>query len=163
MPPTNTLEGLQAAHQIRREFGTSIGIILLSQYVETRYLDELLQDGAGGVGYLLKDRILQPSELHEAIGGGALGGSAIDPLVTEQLMPSHRGNVPLNSVTTRGREGLPAVAEGRGNQSIAAAVAIREKTVGACIGRVFTKLDLFASSDDHGRVRAVLEYLRSKE
>ena len=67
MPPTNTLEGLHAAHQIRREFGTSIGIILLSQYVETRYLDELLQDGAGGVGYLLKDRILQPTELHEAI------------------------------------------------------------------------------------------------
>jgi DNA-binding NarL/FixJ family response regulator len=163
MPPTNTLEGLQAAHQIRREFGTSIGIILLSQYVETRYLDELLQDGAGGVGYLLKDRILQPSELHEAIGRVALGGSAIDPLVIEQLMRSHRGNVPLNRLTNREREVLAAMAEGRSNQSIAAALAISDKTVEACTGRIFTKLDLFASQDDHRRVRAVLAYLRSKE
>ena len=86
MPPTHSLEGLVAAGAIRAQFGSAIGVILLSHYVETRYLDELLRDGADGVGYLLKDRIGQVSELADAIDRVGNGGSAIDPLVIQQLL-----------------------------------------------------------------------------
>lgn len=163
MPPTHTLEGLEAARSIRAEFGSEIGIVLLSQYVETRYLSELLRDGAAGVGYLLKDRILRIDELADAIRRVADGGSAVDPEVIERLLsrPSIAG--PIARLTEREREVLAAMAEGRSNQSIATVLHISDKTVEACTSRIFTKLDLAGSSEDHRRVKAVLAFLQATQ
>ena len=160
MPPTHTLEGLQAARAIRDEHGTAIGIVLLSQYVEARHAVDLLVDGAAGVGYLLKDRILNPAELTDAIRRVGNGGSAIDPIVIEQLLKRRQTDGPLAALTDREREVLFGMAEGRSNQSIAAKLHISDKTVEACTGRIFTKLGLEPGPDDHRRVRAVLSYLR---
>ncbi len=161
MPPTHTLEGLQAARAIRDEHGTAIGIVLLSQYVEARHAVDLLVDGAAGVGYLLKDRILDPAELTDAIRRVGNGGSAIDPIVIEQLLKRRQTDRPLAALTDREREVLAGMAEGRSNQSIAAKLHISDKTVEACTGRIFTKLGLEPGPDDHRRVRAVLTYLHA--
>lgn len=161
MPPTHTLEGLKAAHEIRRRFDPAIGIILLSQYVETRYLTELLRDGASGVGYLLKDRILRVDELSDVIRRVADGGSAIDPEVIQQLLAQNTLSEPLADLTPRELEVLAAMAEGRSNLSIAAALFISEKTVEACTSRIFMKLGLIGSPDDHRRVKAVLTFLQA--
>jgi DNA-binding NarL/FixJ family response regulator len=160
MPPTHTLEGLVAARAIRAEFGSTIGIILLSQYVETRYLTELLTDGAEGVGYLLKDRIAQVSDLCDAIERVAGGGSAIDPQVIEQLLRRPDLADPLTVLTAREREVLAAMAEGRSNQSISRMLHISEKTVESCTGRIFVKLGLDQTPEHHRRVMAVLAFLR---
>jgi len=163
MPPTHTLEGLQAARAIRDEHGTAIGIVLLSQYVEARHAVDLLVDGAAGVGYLLKDRILDPAELTDAIRRVGNGGSAIDPIVIEQLLKRRQTDGPLAALTDREREVLFAMAEGRSNQSIAAKLHISDKTVEACTGRIFTKLGLEPGPDDHRRVRAVLTHLKATD
>ncbi|MEJ7721881.1 MAG: response regulator transcription factor [Ilumatobacteraceae bacterium] len=161
MPPTHTVEGLQAARAIRDEHGAAIGIVLLSQYVETRHAVDLLADGAGGLGYLLKDRILDPAELTDAIRRVGNGGSAIDPIVIEQLLKRRQTDSPLAALTDRERDVLAGMAEGRSNQSIAAKLHISDKTVEACTGRIFTKLGLEPGPDDHRRVRAVLTYLHA--
>jgi len=161
MPPTHTVEGLQAARAIRDEHGAAIGIVLLSQFVETRHAVDLLADGAGGLGYLLKDRILDPAELTDAIRRVGNGGSAIDPIVIEQLLKRRQTDSPLAALTGREREVLAGMAEGRSNQSIAAKLHISNKTVEACTGRIFTKLGLEPGPDDHRRVRAVLTYLHA--
>ncbi len=161
MPPTHTVEGLQAARAIRDEHGAAIGIVLLSQFVETRHAVDLLADGAGGLGYLLKDRILDPAELTDAIRRVGNGGSAIDPIVIEQLLKRRQTDSPLAALTDREREVLAGMAEGRSNQSIAAKLHISNKTVEACTGRIFTKLGLEPGPDDHRRVRAVLTYLHA--
>lgn len=161
MPPTHTLEGLHAAQAIRAEHGTSIGILLLSHHVETRHAIELLAAGAAGVGYLLKDRILNPAELIEAVRRVASGGSAIDPIVIDHLLKQRQTDSPLPMLTDRERDVLSKMAEGRSNQSIANQLHISDKTVEACIGRIFTKLGLEPGPDDHRRVRAVLKYLRA--
>lgn len=163
MPPTHTLEGLQAARAIRDEHGTAIGIVLLSQYVEARHAVDLLVDGAAGVGYLLKDRILDPAELTDAIRRVGNGGSAIDPIVIEQLLKRRQTDGPLAALTDREREVLFGMAEGRSNQSIAAKLHISDKTVEACTGRIFTKLGLEPGPDDHRRVRAVLTHLKATD
>ena len=161
MPPTHTLEGLIAAGAIREEFGSAIGIILLSQYVETRYLDELLRDGADGVGYLLKDRIGHVRELTDAIDRVGNGGSAIDPHVVEQLLRRPGLADPLALLTEREREVLAAMAEGRSNQSISTALNISEKTVESCTSRIFVKLAIEQTPEHHRRVKAVLAFLRA--
>ncbi|MBA3802888.1 MAG: response regulator transcription factor [Acidimicrobiia bacterium] len=161
MPPTHTVEGLQAARAIRDEHGAAIGIVLLSQFVETRHAVDLLADGAGGLGYLLKDRILDPAELTDAIRRVGNGGSAIDPIVIEQLLKRRQTDSPLAALTDREREVLAGMAEGRSNQSIAAKLHISDKTVEACTGRIFTKLGLEPGPDDHRRIRAVLTYLHA--
>ena len=161
MPPTHTLEGLHAARAIRAEHGTGIGIVLLSQHVETRYAIDLLGDGAAGVGYLLKDRILEPADLTDAIRRVGNGGSAIDPVVIEHLLSRRHSDGPLAALSGRERDVLGAMAEGRSNQSIATKLNISEKTVEAYTGRIFSKLGLEPGPDDHRRVRAVLTYLRA--
>lgn len=160
MPPTHTLEGLVAARTIRKEHGTAIGIVLLSQYVETRYAIDLMADGAGGFGYLLKDRVLDIDELADAIRRVAAGGTAVDPVVIEHLMKRRRGDDLLTTLTDREREVLAAMAEGRSNTSIAGLLHVSPKTVEASTSRIFTKLGLPPDDDHHRRVRAVLEYLR---
>ena len=161
MPPTHTLEGLHAATALRERFGSSIGIVLLSQYVETSHATELLANGAAGLGYLLKDRILDPSELSDAIRRVAAGGSAIDPIVIEHLLRHRQTDSTLGTLTEREREVLAGMAEGRSNVSIGAKLHISDKTVEACTGRIFSKLGLEPGPDDHRRVRAVLAYLQA--
>jgi DNA-binding NarL/FixJ family response regulator len=161
MPPTHTLEGLRAAQTIRSRHGAAIGILLLSQYVETRHAVDLLAGGATGIGYLLKDRVLDPVELSDAVRRVGTGGSAIDPLVIEHLLKRRQADSPLDTLTTREREVLARMAEGRSNQSIADVLHISERTVEACTGRIFTKLGLEPDVDDHRRVRAVLTYLHA--
>jgi DNA-binding NarL/FixJ family response regulator len=163
MPPTHTIEGLAAARDIRAQFGTSMGILVLSHHLETRYAIDLLSDGAQGVGYLLKDRVLGPAELADAIRRVAAGGSAIDPQVIEHLLKRKRSEEPLAALTPRERDVLGLVAEGRSNRSVAAALFVSEKTVEAVTGRIFAKLGLGESADSHRRVQAVLAWLRPDE
>ena len=159
MPPTHTVEGLEAARQVRAEHGDAVGILVLSHHLETRYALDLLADGAHGVGYLLKDRVLGPGDLADAIRRVAAGGSAIDPQVIEHLLKRRRSDVPLSTLTVREREVLTLVAEGRSNRSVAAAMHVSEKTVEAYTGRIFAKLGLTDNPDSHRRVQAVLAWL----
>lgn len=163
MPPTHTLEGMHAARALRAEYGNTIGIVLLTQYIEARHAIDLLTDGAAGLGYLLKDRVLDPADLAAAIRRVGAGGSAIDPVVIEHLLRRKQDEAPLAALTAREREVLAGMAEGRSNHSIAAHLFISEKTVEASSGRIFTKLGLEQRPDDHRRVRAVLTYLRASE
>ena len=163
MPPTHTLEGLHLARAIRAEYDTSIGIVLLTQYVEARHAIDLLEAGANGVGYLLKDRVLDPADLADAIRRVGAGGSAIDPVVIEHLVRRREPDGSLAGLSPREREVLASMAEGRSNRSIAAALHISEKTVEATIGRVFSKLGLEPTETEHRRVRAVLAFLRESQ
>ena len=156
-------EGLQAARTIRAEHGPAIGIVLLSQHIETRHAMDLFANGAAGIGYLLKDRVLEPAELIDAIRRVAGGGSAVDPMVIEHLMKRRRGDGILDALTERERDVLAAMAEGRSNRSIAGTLHISEKTVEASTNRIFTKLGLEPDADQHRRVRAVLAYLQSSQ
>lgn len=160
MPPSHTTEGLEAAHAIRAEHGTTVGILVLSHHVEARYALELLADGAHGVGYLLKDRVLGPAELVDAIRRVAAGGSALDPQVVEHLLKRRRDDNGLDSLTAREREVLAILAEGMSNKAVAARLFITEKTVEAATGKIFAKLGLVESPDSHRRVQAVLAWLR---
>jgi DNA-binding NarL/FixJ family response regulator len=159
MPPTHTVEGLAAAQRIRAEHGQQVGLLVLSHHVEARYALDLLSNGAHGVGYLLKDRVLGPSEFVEALRRIAAGGSAIDPLVIEHLLKRRRDDEHLAALTPREREVLALLAEGRSNRAVAAALFVSEKTVEACTGRIFVKLGLADTPDSHRRVQAVLAWL----
>ena len=160
MPPTHTDEGLRAAEAIRAEHGTDVGILVLSQYVETTFAMRLVADGAGGVGYLLKDRVEDLDDFSEAIRRIARGGSVIDPEVVAQLVGRRRARVPLDDLTEREREVLALMAEGRSNQAICDALFLAPKTVEAHIANIFSKLELLPAPDDHRRVLAVLAHLR---
>jgi DNA-binding NarL/FixJ family response regulator len=160
MPPTHTDEGLRAAEAIRAEHGTSIGILVLSQYVETTFALRLVADGAGGVGYLLKDRVEDLDEFADAVRRIAKGGSVIDPEVVAQLVGRRRAKVPLDDLTEREREVLTLMAEGRSNQAICDRLFLAPKTVEAHIANIFSKLELIPAPDDHRRVLAVLAHLR---
>lgn len=160
MPPTHTDEGLRAAETIRAEHGTSVGVLVLSQYVETTFALRLVADGEGGMGYLLKDRVDDPDELSEAIRRVARGGSVIDPEVVAQLVGRRRVRGPLDDLTEREREVLGLMAEGRSNQAICDRLFLAPKTVEAHIANIFSKLELLPAPDDHRRVLAVLAYLR---
>jgi DNA-binding NarL/FixJ family response regulator len=160
MPPTHTDEGLRAAEAIREELGTSVGILVLSQFVETTFALRLVADGAGGVGYLLKDRVDDLEDFSDAVQRIAKGGSVIDPEVVAQLVGRRRARVPLDDLTEREREVLALMAEGRSNQGICDRLFLAPKTVEAHIANIFSKLELQPAADDHRRVLAVVAYLR---
>lgn len=158
MPPTFTDEGLRAALALRRDH-PDVGILVFSQYVETRYAAELLAGGASRIGYLLKDRVADVSDFVEALERVAAGGTALDPEVVTQLMGASRRTDTLHRLTTREREVLGLMAEGRTNSAIAAGLVISEGAVEKHVANIFSKLDLPATSSDHRRVLAVLRYL----
>jgi len=160
MPPTHTDEGLRAAEAIRAEHGTAVGILVLSQYVETTFALRLVADGAGGVGYLLKDRVEDLEDFAEAVRRIARGGSVIDPEIVAQLVGRRRARVPIDDLTEREREVLALMAEGRSNQAICDRLFLAPKTVEAHIASIFSKLELLPAPDDHRRVLAVLAHLR---
>jgi len=158
MPPTQRDEGLRAAIEARRLVpGTTI--LVLSQYVERQYASELLADGAGGVGYLLKDRVADIREFMDALRRVAAGGTALDPEVVAQLMVRRRRDDRLHALTPRERDVLAAMAEGRTNAGIATVLGISEGATEKHISNIFGKLDLPGSENDHRRVLAVLAYL----
>ena len=159
MPPTQTDVGLLAAEAIRAEHCTKVGVLVLSQYVETTFALRLVADGAGGVGYLLKDRVDDLEDFTDAIRRIAKGGSVIDPAVVAVLV-GRRSRVPLDDLTDREREVLALMAEGRSNQAIGDRLSMARKTVEAHIANIFSKLELIPASDDHRRVLAVLAHLR---
>jgi len=159
MPPTHTDEGLRAAQAIRAEHGTTVGILVLSQHVEPSFAMRLVSDGAGGVGYLLKDRITDLDDFADAIRRIAKGGSVIDPAVVAVLV-GRRARVPLDELTEREREVLALMAEGLSNQAIGDRLSMARKTVEAHIANIFSKLELPPASDDHRRVLAVLAHLQ---
>jgi DNA-binding NarL/FixJ family response regulator len=159
MPPDHTDDGLRAALEIRDEL-PDVGILLLSQYVEDRYLGRLLGGGAEGVGYLLKDRVADVERLAEAVERIAAGGSVLDPEVVAQMLGRSRDQGPLDSLTAREREVLALMAEGRTNRAIAAELFLSERAVERHVTSIFGKLDLPATEQDHRRVLAVLAHLR---
>jgi DNA-binding NarL/FixJ family response regulator len=158
MPPTFTDEGLRAAIRLRRS-QPEVGILVFSQYVETRYAAELLAGGASGIGYLLKDRVADVADFAEALVRVASGGTALDPDVVTQLMGASRRTDTLAGLSGREREVLALMAEGRTNSAIAAGLVISEGAVEKHVANIFSKLDLPATSSDHRRVLAVLRYL----
>jgi serine/threonine-protein kinase len=160
MPPTHTVEGLAAARELRREHGTGVGVLVLSQHLEARHAVELLAESVGGIGYLLKDRVLSSHDLADAVRRVGSGGSAIDPLVVSHLLRRRHDDRGLGSLTGREREVLALVAEGHSNRSVAEHLFISEKTVEGAITRIFDKLDLAESPESHRRVQAVLAWLR---
>ena len=160
MPPTQTDEGLQAAAAIREEHGSTVGVLVLSQYIETTFALRLVADGAGGVGYLLKDRVDDLDDFAGAVRRIAKGGSVIDPAVVAQLVGRRRAKVPLDDLSEREREVLALMAEGRSNQAICDRLFLAPKTVEAHIANIFSKLELLPAPDDHRRVLAVLAHLR---
>jgi DNA-binding NarL/FixJ family response regulator len=167
MPPGHTDEGLRAAITIRRAH-PGIGVLVFSQYIETRYTADLLGAasgaGAAGVGYLLKDRVADVGEFVDALSRVAAGGTALDPEVVTQLLGNSRRNeglAGLAALTTREREVLALMAEGRSNAAIAAVLVVSERSVEKHVGNIFSKLGLPPSDADHRRVLAVLRYLGS--
>jgi DNA-binding NarL/FixJ family response regulator len=160
MPPSFTDEGLRAAIAIRRQ-QPEVGVLVFSQYVETRYASELLAGSVKGVGYLLKDRVADVREFVQALTRVADGGTALDPEVVAQLLGASRQVDALAALTAREREVLQSMAEGLSNAGIAAALVISERAVEKHIANVFTKFDLPSSQSDNRRVLAVLRYLQS--
>jgi DNA-binding NarL/FixJ family response regulator len=159
MPPTNTTEGLEAA-LILRERHPSVGILVLSQYVETRYAMQLLSRGADGVGYLLKDRVGAVGELIDAVRAVAARHSVIDPDVVSRLVSRRREVDPLETLTVRERDVLSLMAEGRSNRAIGERLFLSPKTVEAHVSAIFSKLGIETTSDDNRRVLSVLTWLR---
>jgi len=160
LPPTHTNEGLVGALEARRRIG-GLPVVVLSQYVEPLYARELLSDGNGGVGYLLKDRVMDVGQFVDAIRQVAGGGTVMDPDVVTQLLVNRGRDEPLARLTPREREVLALMAEGRSNSSVAAHLVVSEKAVSKHIANIFMKLDLPPSDDDNRRVRAVLAYLNA--
>jgi DNA-binding NarL/FixJ family response regulator len=160
MPPTFTDEGLRAALELRRRH-PGLGILLFSQYIETRYAAELLADDAAGIGYLLKDRVADVSDFVEALVRVASGGTALDPEVVTQLLGASRRTDSISVLSAREKEVLSRMAEGRSNAAIAGELVISEGAVEKHVANIFTKFDLPVSQSDHRRVLAVLRYLDS--
>ena len=160
MPPTFTDEGLRVALELRARY-EGLGILLFSQYIETRYAADLLADDAAGIGYLLKDRVADVSDFVEALERVAIGGTALDPEVVTQLMGATRRADSLSVLTPREREVLALMAEGRSNAAIAHALVVSEGAVEKHVANIFAKLDLPVSEKDHRRVLAVLRFLES--
>jgi DNA-binding NarL/FixJ family response regulator len=159
MPPSFTDEGLRAAVEARRRMpGTAV--LVLSQYVEESYAGELLADGRGGVGYLLKDRVSALDDLSDALARVVAGGTVIDPEVVAQLFARRRRR-PVEDLTSREREVLAAMAEGRTNAAIARSLVVSEGAVEKHVSSIFAKLGLAPSDDDHRRVLAVLAWLQA--
>ena len=159
MPPSFTDEGLRAAIAVRREL-PDVGVLVFSQYIETRYASELLAGSARGVGYLLKDRVADVREFVDALTRVAGGGTALDPEVVAQLLGASRRDG-LTRLTPREREVLERMAEGLSNAGIAAALVISERAVEKHVANIFMKFDLPPSESDNRRVLAVLRYVQS--
>ncbi|HEY7400634.1 MAG TPA: response regulator transcription factor [Actinomycetota bacterium] len=164
MPPTNSNDGIEAAKEIRSKH-PDIGVVVLSQFADEDYAFELLKDGAGGLGYLLKERVADVGELVRALDEVARGGSVLDPKVVEALVAAKErmAHSPLAQLTEREREVLANMAQGRNNASIAKALFLTERAVEKHINSLFHKLGLTEEPDVHRRVMAVLAFLRETE
>ncbi|WP_405096154.1 LuxR C-terminal-related transcriptional regulator [Micromonospora sp. NBC_01412] len=160
LPPTFTDEGLQAALAARREV-PGLPVLVLSQHVEQLYARELLADGAGAVGYLLKDRVLNADQFIDAVRRVASGGTAMDPEVIAKLLTAGGTASPLTRLTPRERDVLELMAQGRSNAAISQRLFLSESAVGKHTASIFDKLRLPPSSDDNRRVLAVLTYLNN--
>ena len=160
LPPTHNDEGLRAALEIRARH-PSVGVLVLSQYVELGLAMKLLADSAEGAGYLLKDRISDVKEFIGAVQRVAAGGSAIDPIIVSTLVSRRRDDDPLSALTRRERDVLVLMAEGRSNQGIADRLVISLRAVEKYVSTIFGKLGLPSAGSDSRRVLAVLLYLRS--
>lgn len=158
MPPTQTTEGLRAARHIRRDH-PGVGVLVLSQHVETETLFELLGDDPAGFGYLLKDRIADVAEFTAAVRRVASGGSVIDPDVVARLVARGRRDRTLDRLTDRERDVLGLMAQGRSNPAIARALVLSDKTVETHVGHIFSKLGIESTGQEHRRVLAVLTAL----
>jgi DNA-binding NarL/FixJ family response regulator len=159
MPPTHVDEGLQAARIIREEL-PDVGILMLSQYVEERYVTSLLEQGAAGVGYLLKDRVAEVERFTDAIRQVGAGGSVLDPEVVSHMLGRRQKDAPLEGLTEREREVLALMAEGKTNRAISETLYVSERAVERHVTSIFGKLDLPTTDQDHRRVLAVLAFLR---
>jgi DNA-binding NarL/FixJ family response regulator len=160
MPPTHTDEGLRAAIALRRDH-PEVGVLVFSQYVETRYAAELFAGRSEGVGYLLKDRVADVGDFVEALSRVAAGETVLDPEVVTQMLGSSRRTDALDLLTARERQVLELMAEGRSNAAIAKALVLTYGAVEKNVTSIFAKLGLPPSGDDHRRVLAVLRYLES--
>jgi DNA-binding NarL/FixJ family response regulator len=160
MPPTHTDEGLRAAVEGRGKVPGS-PVLVLSQYVEVEYADDLLADRAGAVGYLLKDRVSEIADFMDALRRVAAGGTVLDPEVVGQLLVRRRRDDPLRNLTPREREVLGLMAEGRSNTAIARELVVTEGAVEKHVRNIFTKLGLPPDEEQHRRVLAVLTYLQT--
>ena len=160
MPPTHTQEGITAAHRIRRDH-PGVGVLVLSQYLESEYAMRLIADAPQHLGYLLKDRVSDVTEFVDALHRVVAGECVIDPAIVSRLMNRPGDTGPLDALTAREREVLALVAEGRSNGAIAERLGMSQKTLEAHVRQILLKLDLPESHDDHRRVLAVLTYLRS--
>ena len=160
MPPTHTDEGLVAAEQIRSSH-PEVGVLVLSQYLESRYATRLLEQHPQGRGYLLKERVSDIGALKDAIARIAEGECVLDPTIVARLIKRPRQRRPIDELTDREREVLALIAEGRSNQGISHILVLSPKTVEAHVGRILAKLGLDDTPDYHRRVLAVLAFLRS--
>ena len=160
LPPTFTDDGLRAALAARQQI-PGLPVLVLSQYVEQLYARELLADHAGGVGYLLKDRVFNDDQFIDAVRTVAAGGTMMDPDVVAKLLGRRAKDEPLARLSAREREVLELMAEGRSNSAIAQRLFVTEKAVSKHSTSIFSKLDLVPSDDDNRRVLAVLAYLNS--
>ncbi|MCQ8773426.1 LuxR C-terminal-related transcriptional regulator [Streptomyces telluris] len=158
LPPSFTDEGLQCALAARRET-PGLPVLVLSQHVEQLYARELLADGSGGVGYLLKDRVFEAGQFVDAVRRVAAGGTAMDPQVISQLLARREQDRPMGRLTPREREVIELMAQGRSNTAIAAQLRVTERAVAKHTSNIFGKLGLPPSDDDNRRVLAVLAYL----
>ncbi|WP_234542088.1 LuxR C-terminal-related transcriptional regulator [Streptomyces shenzhenensis] len=158
LPPTHTDEGLQCALRARRA-RPGLPVLVLSQHVEQLYARELLADGTGGVGYLLKDRVFDAEQFVDAVRRVAAGGTAMDPQVIQQLLSRRADDRPLGRLTPREAEVLELMAQGRSNAAIAAQLVVTERAIAKHTSNIFAKLGLEVSDDDNRRVLAVLAYL----
>lgn len=161
MPPSHTTEGIEAAVRIRSEF-PNVGVLVLSQHIETEYAVELLRDTRGRVGYLLKDRVTDPDEIIDAVARIHAGETVVDSDLVARLLGRRRQSSPLESLTDREREVLAAMAEGHTNQGIAETLHMSSKTVETHTRSIFQKLDLLPGDDYHRRVVAVVTWLRQQ-
>lgn len=161
LPPSFTDEGLQCALRARRE-RPGLPVLVLSQHVEQLYARELMADGTGAVGYLLKDRVFDAEQFVDAVRRVAAGGTAMDPQVIQQLLARRGGDSPLARLTPREREVLELMAQGRSNVAIAARLVVTERAVAKHTSNIFAKLGLPPSDDDNRRVKAVLAYLEDR-
>jgi DNA-binding NarL/FixJ family response regulator len=158
MPPNGTDEGLRAAHAIG-ERSLAVGVLVLSDYLEPAYATRLLEDGTPGRGYWLKETVTDVDAFADAIRRVAAGESVVDPAIVRRVLGRLRADDPLAALTTREREILKLMAEGRSNHAIAASLHLSERTVESHISSVFQKFDLPATPDDHRRVLAVIAFL----
>lgn len=160
MPPSHTDEGMRAAVEVRRSWSAA-PILVLSQYVEISYADELLATGSGSIGYLLKDRVSDIEEFLDSVERVAAGGTVLDPQVVAQVMAARRHSSPVEQLTPREREVISLMAQGKSNLSIADSMVVTEGAVTKHIQRIFGKLGLHQDDSANRRVLAVLEFLRS--